>query len=672
MNQNSTSYLCWICRSLFKEDYVKPNKVLPFFDHHVDISSLEASANEKCYICLRLMEALCYMKKDSEAQCSFNTQCYIANLDKTPGQIYVAFYVYQSKRWMKTLPFRALPSQSVKKDMATFDLPTSTSRPRTLDQARQWLSCCLSEHKACSRVPDHWLPTRLVEVRKSGSIFAARLCYGSDLNSETHYLTLSHCWGKTPFFVLTRDNHDQMVQSIPIASLSPIFADAMRITVGLGYKYLWIDSLCIIQQEPGSLDWLKESLTMHLVYGNGVCNLAASGFSDGKEGLLLSSDIRDIQPPEADFARVSVGPIPPKRAMIILEEYGTDVLQAPLHQRAWVYQEQIMAPRILHFARRQMYWECRSKLSSELFPKSCPDTVMDSQWPSGAMNPVYASLLDLSFTIPTEHFYDAWCRIVEMYSNASLTYSTDKFPALSGLAKSFVPRLKDEYLAGMWRRDLHCELLWYIHDDGEPSSTYRAPTWSWASVDGRIYFLRRRYGTWSAISRILDVITVPVSQDLTGQLKGGHLRIRGLLRQVRLASVPKGDLDNKCFSLENEERSSSPDSGPAPLRLRQRGGPHPDAPPLDILVNPCIPNIWHAEEVFFMPVIYYPSEIEGSSTFEGLVLAPEKSMKGTYKKIGVFFFYRTTVEAAFAPDTAFDERYHEDFDGSNEYTIRII
>lgn len=147
------------------------------------------------------------------------------------------------------------------------------------------------------------LPTRLVAVDRTGEKkgLSVRLCNSDSLPRDTEYVSLSHCWGKVPFFTLTQDKLQRLEQSIPMQQLPMAFQDAIRITYDLGFRYIWIDSLCIIQDSRD--DWHKESLAMGRVYLNSVLNLAATGYQNGQEGLLRFTEPREIMPPKIDCAK---------------------------------------------------------------------------------------------------------------------------------------------------------------------------------------------------------------------------------------------------------------------------------------------------------------------------------------------------------------------------------
>lgn len=180
---------------------------------------------------------------------------------------------------------------------------TNESMSRSLEQARKWLSTCRNEHELCSVKRGLELPTRLAKVERTGQTLFAQLCESQSLASDTEYVTLSHCWGKSPFLTLMKENFHQMKVSIPIALIPQVFQDAILVAIELGFQYIWIDSLCIIQNSDGGVDWLQESPTMDRIYSGSVCNLSATGFYDGRKGLFVSMSKGEVFSPSIDCSK---------------------------------------------------------------------------------------------------------------------------------------------------------------------------------------------------------------------------------------------------------------------------------------------------------------------------------------------------------------------------------
>jgi hypothetical protein len=157
-----------------------------------------------------------------------------------------------------------------------------------------------------------------------------------------------------------------MQTSIAISTLPKTFQDAIELSRQLGVRYLWIDSLCIIQEGDKHEDWTRESSMMGSVYQNGYCNIAATAASDGTAGCFRPRDPLLAQPCIVEFEKglkkfglkKGVYDLIPQR----LWEEGLS--EAPLLKRAWVVQERVLARRVLHFARNQLFWECKELVSS--------------------------------------------------------------------------------------------------------------------------------------------------------------------------------------------------------------------------------------------------------------------------------------------------------------------
>ncbi len=252
---------------------------------------------------------------------------------------------------------------------------TSTSTYGSLGMAKIWLNTCVSCHLKCTS-EDHadtktdcrsFLPTRLIDV--GANDHHTRLCDRVQIDSESKYMTLSHCWGrKMPKRLLTEDLPG-MKQSIVINELPKTFQDAITVARYLGVRYLWIDSLCIIQDSEQ--DWERESSLMSQVYSGSYCNIAATAASDGSRGLFFERDTKLIRPIKVmmrnTFYNIVDGGL-----------WVRNVEQAPLNRRAWVTQERILAPRTIHFALKQLFWECSGTTACESFPEEFPSFVRTS------------------------------------------------------------------------------------------------------------------------------------------------------------------------------------------------------------------------------------------------------------------------------------------------------
>jgi hypothetical protein len=276
--------------------------------------------------------------------------------------------------------------------------------------------------------------------------------------SKGRYLTLSHRWGSKHHLRLTKSNLGRLQKGITFWSLPQTYRDAVIVTVQLGYRYLWIDALCIIQDDPQ--DWLQESADMCTVYRNSCCTIFAHASRHDDDGFLGPK-----------FGRSPDSP-------------------STINKRGWVFQERILSRRILHFARGGVFFEDASGIyTSHLWEGTYNDR--RAVPPGLANNPLLQDQkpnLDDSTEKPTK-----WYELVEKYTECQLTFDTDRLPAVEGLAR-YYRELNAEaaYTFGIWLSSLHQGLLWVETDPcptpgpplpqggGGHSNVPEPPSWSWA------------------------------------------------------------------------------------------------------------------------------------------------------------------------------------------------
>ncbi|CAG8972952.1 hypothetical protein HYALB_00001372 [Hymenoscyphus albidus] len=355
-------------------------------------------------------------------------------------------------------------------------IPAAMDSEENFVLVKQWLDTCVKIY-ACSVSPTACkLPTRLLYLDPSNN--QVRLIIMDTDSKIVEYLTLSHCWGSvgaSDMPKLQKHNIQQLMQQIPFNWLSKTFQDSILVTKRLGFLYLWIDALCIIQDSPD--DWLRESSTMCDVYRGSTLNIAATASKDGHGGCFRSR-APDRQPKllRLEFGESIFGFFDTNTWI-----YGVE--RAPLSQRGWILQERLLAPRTLHFGETQIFWGCQELHACETQPHGSK-----ALYPSKGLH--YEDGIPLIKGSPSG--IDFWENTVMRYSQTSLTKESDKLPAISGIAKLFQSHTNDRYLCGLWRKDIEKQLLWYISGDKKADTyrphIYRAPSWSWASLDGLTTF----------------------------------------------------------------------------------------------------------------------------------------------------------------------------------------
>jgi hypothetical protein len=167
-----------------------------------------------------------------------------------------------------------------------------------------WMQNCTTRHTRCQR-QDHnqrptWRPARLIFVGKDNST-PLQLCKGSSLSPDVKYMTLSHRWPKESVFKLLTGNLEDLERVVPVGALPKNFCDAILLTCFLDVEYLWIDSLCIIQDSKS--DWDTEAATMGDVYAHSFCNIAGTASQNVAQGLFVSRDPKALQLIEIKFQK---------------------------------------------------------------------------------------------------------------------------------------------------------------------------------------------------------------------------------------------------------------------------------------------------------------------------------------------------------------------------------
>ena len=364
-NQVRFHYLCSICQNLFNKDGAWATGGIQVHRQHYNINDLIESAKAGCHFCVKIVDDvkgspwLLTELLDEYKQDPVHARRQVAiQVHSQAGYTYIGgknVYTIALHKEVRniTAPRHDQWQFSFSIDDAAYPTSDHTSSQDSLEQLELWIKECTTSHDHCvmgrasETVPD-CLPTRLVDVGQTPYETSIRLCDGKSLRVETEYVTLSHCWGKKVSPKLLTTNCSRFYNSIPQDQLSRTFADAVEMTRRLGRRYLWIDALCIIQDSVE--DWNIEASTMGEVYSRSYLNIAATASTDGQGGLFRTRDPLSITPCRIvptweDFSREPL-------VYFDTSQYRTDIEEAPMNQRAWVVQERLLAPRVVHFSDR--------------------------------------------------------------------------------------------------------------------------------------------------------------------------------------------------------------------------------------------------------------------------------------------------------------------------------
>lgn len=298
---------------------------------------------------------------------------------------------------------------------------------------------------------------------------------------DVEYATLSHRWLEDDAVRLTRHTHEQYLQELPVHSVKATIRDALRIALRLGLQYLWMDSLCIIQDDLD--DRRREAASIDRIYGNSYINIVAGSSETEKEGYFFHRDNRWLSAYAVPLQFADTRARAPKQHKVRLgniwrqEEPGDCVLS----ERAWVHQERFLPIRALHFLKSQVFWECQQHAATETYPDGDANTTIGLK----AINPATKFRLDYA----SAGLGYAWALEVLQYTQLHMTFQNDKLRALDGIAGQLLQELQDSYVYGLWESTFPQLLAWQRATKAKQERLAKvAPSWSWASLTGPVNF----------------------------------------------------------------------------------------------------------------------------------------------------------------------------------------
>ncbi|PWY88537.1 HET-domain-containing protein [Aspergillus heteromorphus CBS 117.55] len=452
-------------------------------------------------------------------------------------------------------------------DPSTLSTPEPNDWSHSLQAAKRWFDTCLETHSRCRTPPlSGCTPTRLIRIDHPGpNQISLWLNPHAETQHGLRYATLSHCWGSPKISHtsrLTSASLATLQNGIKISELDHVARDAVSTARLLGLSLLWVDSLCILQDSHE--DWLHEAPRMSYIYGGAVINLAASVaahsdmscFPPRDNNTLSSLQPCIVRPPWNNNGNEH-GPLTTPYRLYHNDFWSDTFTAMPLMTRAWVVQELLLAPRLLHLCGSQLFWECGELSACEIFPHGIPPN-NSPRWMTRS------TIWDALALSQSPHMMGGgdsrratsrklWTSIVAQYTESELTFSTDKLVAISGVARIMEHALDDNYCAGLWRKTLVTDLGWRRAsagargwgDAGMRPSPYRAPSWSWASLDGRVSLGYRDYGVENVgreeqeedLEPLVEILTCEIetaTNDPFGPVTGGNLRLECLLATIEV------------------------------------------------------------------------------------------------------------------------------------------
>ncbi|KAH8811166.1 heterokaryon incompatibility protein-domain-containing protein [Xylogone sp. PMI_703] len=417
----------------------------------------------------------------------------------------------------------------------------STDSDEAFQLVQDWLNACTRTHSTCRTLANAELPLRLLDVGSWQE--TAREPFLSTKHPDLgRYACLSYCWGGPQTTKTTLSTLEAKKSSIPLQELPKTIQDAVIITRRLGIQYLWVDSLCIIQDSPE--DWDSQAALMGEIYANAFITIAAAASANCHGGCFaartLSSDAPfklNVRGRDGGIGTVYIGndtelvDFGAERGRSEISPYSWMDQKTALDERGWTLQESLLSTRILKYTPNLMFWTCRAAslredgaaylythsendefrhfvehLHSQVKRKSDILTEASAYGSAGNNSGVGPDSLDVLQRLEelNDQILYAWYLLVEEYCRRQLTFKSDRLPAMGGVAAKMAAATQDEYIHGIWRSDLVRGLAWErkspidAWNDSQPtnmsqsgngtslSQTRDAPSWSWAAADGPV------------------------------------------------------------------------------------------------------------------------------------------------------------------------------------------
>lgn len=355
-----------------------------------------------------------------------------------------------------------------------------------LKLVERWIYECSTEHDECGRVgPLQHLPTRLLKILPSATTSDVEMVRLVETGGALGcYAALSYCWGLTPQVEkTTTSNLHSHLDGIALQILPKTISDAISLCCKLGFEYVWVDALCIIQDDYE--DWTREAAKMCEVYGNSALTIVPSIVRDSSESFVetrrsgtfpieIIAELPYADPDSGLAGSLWFGDYLTTNGSWALEKNWESINTEKREAyewlgRAWCFQEWILSPRILHIHNMTL-WDCFQGYANEVTARYVEPTLLRRDLLGSGSS-------------------TTWSSIVAEFTSRAITKDSDRLPALAGLAELYARTTgRAQYLAGIWFEDLPAALLWSGWTDESKVRKLDTPSFTWISTDGTVSF----------------------------------------------------------------------------------------------------------------------------------------------------------------------------------------
>jgi hypothetical protein len=445
----------------------------------------------------------------------------------------------------------------------------SPGSSESIGDIQRWINRCNREHDECGAIRRRLHqknPSRLIRVSELNTENII-ICV-PDHDDPVDYAALSYCWGGDQQSTTTTSaNLARRLRGFSLDELPPTIKDAVSITIGLGLQYIWVDAICIVQDDKN--DKNREMEVMDQIYSGAYVTIAAARAKKATDGFLQSRQLAEIYGVVCQVKCCLSPATSPKPRRCFLSAnclWGTN--DDPINERGWTFQERYQSFRTLDFGSKQTIWRCprsykvdgcgdlgSGPTSEDRFTGTVADLPYKDDWN------VLLSIGELGWAGDLNSFLGKWQLLVQDYSKRELTHRTDRLPAFAAMAKafgSFLGLKPDQYLAGLWQFDICMQLKWRkgrgVSNNPRPDKDFK-PTWSWAPFHGPVYFSHPRLPQGVDTLKFVNCNISRTSPDIIyGKVESAELNVMGFLRE---STYSDGSFFNSC----------STQSTPIPLPL---------------------------------------------------------------------------------------------------------
>lgn len=457
-------------------------------------------------------------------------------------------------------------------------LSPSANSKQSLQFLKTQLETCSQEHGDCSH-DCPLLPTRVLDVG-SADVQHVKL-FEPPAGTPGKYIAISYCWGEGNGLKVIGSNKSDLVQGIDEDELPATIRDAIELARYLRVQYLWVDALCIIQDD--TQDWLHESSHMADVYAQAFLTISASSVDSSRMSFLHQSrgnkevlfQVKDHTINDQHNQGIDENSLDTQYCTLAVRRTAVsgfhqdafDEIIDPSMGRAWTLQEHMLSTRLVSFSTDEVQWTCRTLRACECGSPEDHGAPRLERLRQDLKEAGKTSNQDQLENVGTTNLdwklicHDFWCIVVETYCRRNLSWMRDKLPALSGVAREFFeimdesrPRTTTDmlplrYLAGLWEHELHRGLLWKkgVGEQDVDPVEYRAPSWSWASIESDVFTfklvrpdLSRKLVPQIEVLEVACALANPA--DPFGQVlqEGTYLRVRGTVTETQMKLRRKG------------------------------------------------------------------------------------------------------------------------------------